>query len=119
MLSYDSLPGFLLIELSITLMLSMSILLAFSFFMHTNLEHQKHALEKLELFNKTLLSVERLIVECIVNHKKPENYSVKQEHYSFFCSVEKPYKDYFFYTLKAVGKDKKQTINLVYHYTFL
>ncbi len=119
MLSYDSLPGFLLIELSITLMLSMSILLAFSFFMHTNLEHQKQALEKLELFNKTVFSVERLIVECIVNHKKPENYSVIKGEYSFCCTVEKPYKAYSFYRFNAVGKDKNQTINLVSYYAFL
>ncbi len=119
MLYYDSLPGFLLIELSITLMLSMSILLAFSFFMHSNLEHQKHALEKLELFNKTLSSVERLIADCIVNHKKPENYSIVEGDYSLSCIVEKPYKTYSFYTFKAVGKVKSQNLKLVCYYAFL
>ena len=84
MTNCNYLPGFLLVELSLTLMLSVSILLAFSFFIHTSLERQKHALVQLSLFNKTISSVERLIAECIVNNKKPQDYTVKKADYFFF-----------------------------------
>ncbi len=119
MTNCTNLPGFLLIELSITLMLSILVLLAFSFFMHTCLEQQKYTQNQLTLFNKTISSVERLIAECIANNKKPEHYSIETAEYMFSCTIKKPYAQYEFYTFLAVGSEHNQTLQLLIGHTFL